>query len=61
MIQIHEESIKMLIDRVVKDKIEVHLEFTPESTIVEIQPWKPYEMKCPYAKEKEEMHTEVNT
>lgn len=54
MIQMHEESLKMLIDRVVKDQIEVHIEFTPETTSVDIMPWKPYEMKCPYAERKEE-------
>jgi len=53
MIQISYESIEMLVDRVVKDHIEVHMEFTPENTTVEIQPWKPYELKCPYAERKE--------
>ena len=51
MIQISDEMFEMLINRVVEDKIEVHLEFTPENTTIEIQPWKPYEMKCPYGKD----------
>lgn len=54
MIQLSDESFNMLVDRVVKDKIEVHLEFTPENISIEIMPWKPYEMKCPYAERKEE-------
>ena len=54
MIQISEEWLNMLMDRVVKDKIEVHVEFTPDTTSVEMMPWKPYEMKCPYAEGKEE-------
>ena len=54
MIQISDESLNMLIDRVVKDQVEVHIAFTPENTSIEIMPWKPYEMKCPYADRKEE-------
>lgn len=51
MIQIEEHCIQMLMDRVVRDKVEIHLEFTPENTTIDIQPWKPYEMRCPYAKD----------
>ena len=51
MIQISEECICMLLDRVKKDSIEVHMEFTTENTIIEIQPWKPIEMSCPYGRE----------
>lgn len=51
MIQIDE--LQMLIDIVVKDRVEVHLEFTPENTTIDIQPWKPYEMHCPYGREVE--------
>lgn len=54
MTEISDESINMLIDRVVKDQIEVHIEMTPENISIDIQPWKPYEMKCPYAERKEE-------
>lgn len=50
MIQISDETFEMLINRVIKDQIEVHLEFTPENTTIEIQPWKPFEYKCPYGK-----------
>lgn len=51
MIQISYDSIEMLIDRVVKDHIEVHIEVTPENTTIEIQPWKPFEYRCPYGKD----------
>lgn len=51
MIQISDELFEMLINRVIEDKIEVHLEFTPENTTIEIQPWKPFEYKCPYGKD----------
>lgn len=51
MIQISDEMFEMLINKVIKDKIEVHLEFTPENTIIEIQPWKPFEYRCPYVGE----------
>ena len=54
MTEISDESINTLIDRVVKDQIEVHIEMTPENISINIQPWKPYEMKCPYAERKEE-------
>lgn len=57
MIQIDEHSIQMLIDRVVKDKVEVHLDFTPENTTIDIQPWKPYEMRCPYGREADNEQT----
>ena len=42
-------DINALVDRVVADKVEVQITIEPERTEVNIQPWKPYEMKCPYA------------
>lgn len=51
MMQITEEYVRMLIDRVKNDNIEVHMEFTTENTIIEIQPWKPIKMSCPYGRE----------
>ena len=53
MIQIEEHIIQMLVNRVVRDKVEIHLEFTPETTTIDIQPWKPLEMHCPYGREVE--------
>ena len=37
----------------VKQGNEVHLEFTPEETRIEVMPWKPFEYKCPYKGEEE--------
>lgn len=50
MMNISVEVLQNLIDRVVKDKIEVHIEMTPENTTIDIQPWKPIEMRCPYGR-----------
>ena len=50
MKQTPEEYMRMLIDRVKNDKVEVHMEFTPENTIIEIQPWEPIEMSCTYGR-----------
>lgn len=49
MIQISDESMRMLMDRVKSDKIEVHIEFTTENTSIDIQPWEPIKLSCPYA------------
>lgn len=50
MINIQTQELNNLIDRVIKDKIEVHIEVTPENTTIDIQPWKPIEMRCPYGR-----------
>lgn len=42
------EKLMSIIDRVVKDKVEVTIRITPEEEEITIEPWKPYEMKCPY-------------
>lgn len=47
MIQISEESMKELFN-MVREGNEVHMEFTPEETRIEVMPWKPFEYKCPY-------------
>lgn len=41
-------DIDALIDRVVTDKVEIQVTIEPDRIEVNIQPWKPYEMKCPY-------------
>jgi hypothetical protein len=41
-------DINALIDRVVTDKVEIQVIIDPDRIEVNIQPWKPYEMKCPY-------------
>ena len=50
MINIQTQELNNLIDRVIKDKIEVHIEVTPDNTTIDIQPWKPIEMHCPYGR-----------
>ena len=42
------EKLMALIDRVVKDKVEVTIRITPDEEEITVKPWKPYEMKCPY-------------
>lgn len=49
MIKISAEAMRELLDRV-KDGYEVHMRFTEEETEIEVMPWKPFEMKCPYGK-----------
>ena len=53
MIQISEEWMDKLIETV-KQGNEVHLEFTPEETRIEVMPWKPFKYNCPYKGEVEE-------
>ena len=45
----YQVDIEALVRRVVEDKIEVQITIEPDRTEINIQPWKPYEMKCPYA------------
>lgn len=47
MIQISEEWMDKLIE-MVKQGNEVHLEFTPEETRIEIIPWRPITYNCPF-------------
>lgn len=49
MIQMTDDSIKMLLDRV-KEGMTVRIEFTPEQTTIEVEPWSPYQYRpvCPY-------------
>lgn len=41
-------DINALIDRVVSENVEINVTIQPDRTEVNIQPWKPFEMKCPY-------------
>ena len=47
MIQIDIEGINRLLE-FAKEGNEVHMEFEPHRTIIEVMPWKPFEYKCPY-------------
>lgn len=40
-----------LVDVVVKDKIEAQIEIALDRVEISVQPWRPYETKCPYGKE----------
>ena len=52
MIQIEMESLEKLLE-FVREGNEIHVEFEPDRTTIEVMPWKPFEYKCPY-KGKEE-------
>lgn len=47
MIPIDIEAINRLLE-FAKEGNEVHMEFEPDRTTIEIMPWKPFEYKCPY-------------
>ena len=47
MIQISAEWLDQLMD-IVREGNEVHIEFTPDETRINIMPWKPFDYKCPY-------------
>ena len=53
VIQIDMESLEKLL-KFVKEGNEVHMEFEPHRTIIEVMPWKPFEYKCPYKEGEEE-------
>lgn len=40
-----------IIDTVNKEKVEITLTTTPESTEITVRPWEPYRPMCPYVKE----------
>lgn len=42
--EIFNESIKS----VVKNKIAINIEITPESESIRIEPWEPFKYNCPY-------------
>lgn len=52
MIQLTPEYFDKLM-QMVKEGHEVHIEFNPDETRVDVMPWKPFEYKCPYQVAKE--------
>lgn len=40
-----------LIDRVVREKISVTINVEPDRAEIQIEPWKPFEYRCPYSKD----------
>ena len=49
--KIDSELLDKLVDMVVEKKVEVDINVTPDSMDIKIEPWKPYEVKCPYGKD----------
>ena len=47
MIQIEMESLEKLL-KFVKEGNEVHMEFEPDRTTIEVMPWKPITYDCPF-------------
>lgn len=41
-------DVNALIDGVIADNVEIQVTIEPDRVEINIQPWKPYEMKCPY-------------
>lgn len=52
-IQISEEFYEKLM-QMVKEGNEVHIEFTPDETRIDVMPWKPFDYKCPYHEVKQD-------
>ena len=46
------KKIKTIVERVTKEvsekQVEATVEISPDNIHISIQPWKPFEMKCPY-------------
>ena len=46
------KTIVLRVAREVKEKqVEASIELSPDSVHISINPWRPFEMKCPYGKE----------
>lgn len=53
MNEIKYRDIDELIERVIKDEVEIELNVEPDRQQIIIRPWRPFEYNCPY-REKEE-------
>ncbi len=42
------ELFDLAIEKANKDKVEIQIIIEPERIEFSLQPWKPYEMRCPY-------------
>lgn len=51
IINLAEESVEKLLD-MVKEGYELHLEFAPDETRVEVMPWRPFKYRCPFSSER---------
>ncbi len=46
--KIDNELLDKLVNIVVENKVEVDIDVSPDNIEIKIEPWKPYEVKCPY-------------
>lgn len=48
------KKIKTIVERVtetvIEKQVEASIDISPDNISIRIEPWKPYEMKCPYGK-----------
>lgn len=51
MLSLSNELLQNLVDFVVNKNVEVDISVMPDSMDIKIEPWKPYEVKCPYGKD----------
>lgn len=51
MLNLSNELLDKLVDMVVEKKVEVDINVMPDCMEIKIEPWKPYELKCPYGKD----------
>lgn len=52
--KLDKKKIKTIVERVtqavVENQVEATIEITPDNLHISVNPWKPFEMKCPYDK-----------
>lgn len=48
MLNLSNELLDKFVDMVVEKKVEVDINVMPDCMEIKIEPWKPYEVKCPY-------------
>lgn len=51
--QLQSIDIFEMIEAVKTQQVEITVTMEPDRTEITVQPWRPYRMACPYAKEKE--------
>lgn len=42
------DALKLFIDEVVKEKVEIEFTITPENQSLIVRPWQPFSYNCPY-------------
>lgn len=51
MLNVSNELLDKIVDMIVEKNIEVDINVSPDYMEIKIEPWKPYEVKCPYGKD----------